>query len=571
MKKDYRILSPSESTIRELSGSLKCHPAIAAVLANRGISSPEAAAEFLSDNLKYLRSPLAVMDMDKAVRRITTALEKNESILIFGDYDADGVTATALLLDFFNRIGARATYYIPHRAKEGYGLDAMHIERIAAPRKIDLIITVDCGSSSHEAVKAAREAGIDVIITDHHVTAPPLPPAEAVVNPNRPDCAAGFGMLAGVGVAYAILICLRKHLRERNFWSSGREPNLKALCDLVALGTVADIVPLRSDNRLLTKTGLQIINSRNRTGINALGRAAGLESRTFTAEDIAFRLAPRINAAGRIAHAACAVRLLTTREEKKAGRIAALLNRLNDKRRRREQEILSQVVTYLQANPTAVQRNALVLKHPDWHEGVLGIVAAKLVERFYRPVILISIRNGIGKGSARSIPGFHLVEGLEKTSAHLERFGGHAMAAGLQIQADRIDAFREAFEAAVTENTGREDFIPKIDIDRELALDDITPKLVDELEALQPFGQDNSEPIFMTRNVSVVFSRIVGNGHRQFRLKSSRGSSGILFNAIQFNIDPQSPPPTFLERIAFKLRWNHWNGEKNIQLIIEAT
>jgi len=571
MKKEYRILSPGQSIVRELSGRLKCHPATAAVLVNRGITSPEAAAEFLSDNLKYLRSPLGVRDMDKAVRRIAAALEKKESILIFGDYDADGVTATALFLDFFNRIGARATYYIPHRAKEGYGLDATHIHRIAIPKKVDLIITVDCGSSSHDAVKAARAAGIDVIITDHHHAAPPLPPAVAVVNPNRPDCTAGFDMLAGVGVVYALLLCLRKHLRDRDFWASGREPNLKALSDLVALGTVADIVPLRHNNRLLTKTGLQVINSQNRIGINALGQAAGLGTRPLTAEDIAFRLAPRINAAGRIAHAACAVRLLTTRKEETSRRIAALLNRLNDKRRRSEQEIYSQVIGYLQANPAVLQRNALVLKHPNWHEGVLGIVAAKLVERFYRPVILISIRSGTGKGSARSIPGFHLFEGLEKTSAHLERFGGHAGAAGLQIQADRIDAFREAFEAVVTESTRRDDFIPMIDIDRELSLDDITPKLVDELAALQPFGQGNSEPVFMARNVSVAYSRIVGNGHRQLRLKAPRASSGDIFNAIQFNIDPKSPPPTFLERIAFKLRWNHWNGNKTIQLIIEAT
>jgi single-stranded-DNA-specific exonuclease len=571
MKKEYRILSPDESIVRTLSGRLKCHPATATVLVNRGISTHEAASKFLSDSLKYLRSPQGVQDMDKAVRRIAAALDKKESILIFGDYDADGVTATALLVDFFNCIDARVRYYIPHRSKEGYGMDTHHIHRIAIPKKIDLIITVDCGSSSHEAVEAAREAGIDVIITDHHHTAPPLPSAVAVVNPNRPDCTAGFGLLAGVGVAYALLICLRKHLREHHFWPPGEEPNLKTLCDLVALGTVADIVPLRSDNRLLTKTGLQVINARSRVGISALGKAAGLTSRTFTAEDIAFRLAPRINAAGRIAHAACAVRLLTTRKEEKARRIAAMLGRLNDRRRHTEQEILSQVMAYIQATPSVLQRNSLVLKHPDWHEGVLGIVASKLVERFHRPAILISIRNGIGKGSARSIPGFHIFKGLGKTSNHLERFGGHAMAAGLQIQAERIDGFREAFEAVVTEGTCQEDFVPTIDIDRELTFDDITPKLADELETLQPFGPDNSEPVFMARNVSVVFSKIVGGRHRQLRLKSPGASSNTIFKAIQFNVDPDAPPPTFLERIAFRVQWNHWNGNKSIQLIVEAT
>jgi single-stranded-DNA-specific exonuclease len=571
MKKEYRILSPSEPVVQELSRRLKCHPATAAVLVNRGISSCQAAREFLSDSLKNLRSPQGLKDMDKAVRRIAAALEKKESILIFGDYDADGVTATALLVEFFEHIGAKTSYYIPHRTKEGYGLDVHHIHQIAKPKKIDLIITVDCGSSSHEAVDAAREAGIDVVITDHHQTAPPLPSAVAVVNPNRPDCTAGFGMLAGVGVVYALLICLRKHLRDHRFWRGGEEPNLKRLCDLVAVGTVADIVPLRSDNRLLTRTGLQVINAGSRIGLRALGQAAGLTSRAFTAEDIAFRLAPRLNAAGRIAHAACAVRLLTTREEKKARRIAAMLGRLNDRRRRTEQEILSKIMAYIHANPSVLQRNSLVLKHPDWHEGVLGIVAAKLVERFHRPAILISIRNGMGKGSARSIPGFHIFEGLGKTSRHLERFGGHEMAAGLQIRPEGIDPFREAFEAVVTENTCREDFIPAIDVDRELSFDDITPKLADELERLQPFGPGNPEPVFMARNVSVAFSRIVGARHRQLRLKSSRSSSNVIFNAIQFNVDPDAPPPTFLEQIAFRIHWNHWKGNKSIQLVVEAT
>lgn len=571
MKKEYRILTPDASQSNKLVESFKCHPVIADILVNRCISTPEDAAVFFSSDLKHLRSPMAIKDMDKAVNRITRALTKKEKILIFGDYDADGVTATALFHEFFSRIGADSTYYIPHRTREGYGLDVAHIHRIAVQSKFDLIITVDCGSTSHEAVAAAQCAGIDVIITDHHHVAAPFPPAEAFVNPNRPDCNAGFGMLAGVGVVYAVLICLRKHLREIDFWGSRPEPNLVTLCDLVALGTVADIVPLRHENRLFTKTGLRMIGSKMRPGIKALQQATGLESQKLTAEDIAFRLAPRINAAGRIAHAVCAVKLLTTRDEKKAHRIAAMLNRLNQKRQAAEQMILSQVLSYIRANPAVLQRNAIVLKHPEWHEGVLGIVAAKLVERFYRPVVLISIHKGAGKGSARSIPGFHLYNGLEELSSCLERFGGHAMAAGLRIQADQIDGFREAFEAVVTKNTRHEDFVPVVVIDGVLSFEDITPGLIEAMETLQPFGQDNPEPIFMARNVSVVFSKIVGLRHRQFRLKQPGSPSGAVFNAIQFNVNPEIPPPTFLEQIAFRLRWNTWNGQRSVQLIIEAT
>lgn len=571
MKKQYRILAPDRHASTKLLKSLKCHPVIADILINRGISTPEDAVSFFSNDLKNLRSPMAIKDMDKAVDRIARALKKKEKILIFGDYDADGVTATALFHEFFRKVGGDSTYYIPHRTKEGYGLNDEHIRRIAVPNRIDLIITVDCGSTSHEAAAAAKQAGIDVIITDHHHVTGSLPPAEALVNPNRPDCHAGFGMLAGVGVVYAVLICLRKHLRENNFWATRPEPNLKALCDLVALGTVADIVPLRKENRLFTHTGLQVIASEIRPGIKALRQAAGLKSNTLTTEDLAFRLAPRINAAGRIAHSVCAVKLLTTRDKKKASRIAAMLNRLNEKRQTAEHQILSQVLSYIHANPGVLQRNAIVLKHPGWHEGVLGIVAAKLVERFYRPAVLISIRNGEGKGSARSIPGFHLYNGLAQSSSYLERFGGHAMAAGLRIHANQIDGFREAFETVVTENTRREDFIPVVTVDRVLSFDEITPELVETIQTLQPFGQDNPEPVFMTRNVSVVFSKIVGNRHCQLRLKQSGTLPGSVISAIQFNINPETPPPTFLEQIAFRLRWNRWNGQKSIQLVIEAT
>ena len=568
MKKQYIVQNPDQAAVTQLTLQVKCSPIISKILINRNITTPEEAKNFLESNIGNLRPPFQIIDMQKAVDRITTALSQRENILIFGDYDADGITATILLYEFFRQLDAPVSFYIPHRTKEGYGLAPRHINSIAVNRKIGLIITVDCGSSSHEAIFAAKKNGIDVIVTDHHHLPDKLPPAIAVINPKRRDCHAGFECLAGAGVAFTLLICLRKHLRDKQFWPTGREPNLKTYCDLVAIGTMADLVPLRDDNRILVKTGVEILQSSDRPGIHALIQAAGLTEETVSAEDIAFRLAPRINAAGRIAHAAAAVRLLTTRDKKRSQRIAACLNRLNTQRQTREQKIFSQILAYIKANPPILQRNALVLNHPDWHEGVLGIVASKLVERFYRPTILLSVRNGVAQGSARSIQGFHLFEGLEKTSALLESFGGHAMAAGLRLNAQNIDSFRKAFETLVTEMTRPEDFIPTLTIDHQITFDDITPRLISELEWLQPFGEGNPEPLFLAQKVVVVFSKIVGGRHRQLRLKQSNSVSNQTFNAIQFNIDPNDQAPTFFDQIAFRLRWNRWNGNKNIQLII---
>ncbi|MBW2367815.1 MAG: single-stranded-DNA-specific exonuclease RecJ [Deltaproteobacteria bacterium] len=568
MEKRYHISEPDKQTVTTLIKDLKCHPVIAVILVNRNIHTPEAAEAFLAGSLSNLRPPFKMKGMDAAVRRIQKALIENEKILIFGDYDVDGVTATALLYQFLSGLGARVSYYIPHRTKEGYGLRAGHIHKIAVTGKSNLIITVDCGADSHEAVQTAAEAGIDVIITDHHLLPDTAPPAVAVINPKQADCPAGFDMLAGVGVAYALLISLRSHLRAEGFWKSTPEPNLKDLSDLVALGTVADVVPLRDDNRILAKTGLTVIDGTNRPGLVALCETAGLKDKKPTAEDIAFRLAPRINAAGRMAHATAAVKLLITSDMTQARRIANMLNRLNTRRQSVEQQMTNQILTYIQSNPTILQKNSLVLKHPQWHEGILGIVASKLADRFYRPVVLISLRNKIGKGSARSIPGYHLYNGLKQTRHHLVSFGGHAMAAGLQIEPDRIASFWKEFDACVTRDTTAQDFLPPVNIDHMLSLNDITPELVTALESLQPFGEQNPEPLFMARNVEVVFSRIVAERHRQARLKQANANSTNVFDSIAFNIDPVEPLPPRLDRVAFHLRWNRWNGKKTIQLML---
>lgn len=569
MKRKLRILKLDKKLAEDISKALNCSPLIAALLVNRGFFSPKEAGDFLNISIDNIRHPFSMKDMDKAVERICEAIRNKEKILVFGDYDVDGVTSTALLMEFFRHAGADVSYYIPHRTKEGYGLQKSHITGIAVPGGINLIITVDCGSSSHEAVKAALDAGIETVITDHHMVPEKLPEAIAVINPKRSDCASGFCDLAGVGVAFYLVICLRKFLRDMRFWESRPEPNLKNLCDLIALGTVADMVPLTGENRIFTKTGLDLINSGSRTGINALIKESGSNKKSFDSEDIAFRLAPRINALGRIDHAKEAVELLLTDDPGIAGKIARQMNLMNTKRQNIERQILDDILEFIDNNPDALEHQSIILSSPSWHQGVLGIVASKMVERFHRPVILFAEKDGFAKGSGRSIPSFNLYEGLEACSNALEGFGGHSMAAGLSIKIENIGLFKKEFENTVINMALPEDSLPFVSIDHELGFNDINPNLIDEIESLKPFGAGNPEPVFLARNVTVISSEIVGENHRRMILSQSLGKEEKIYNAIHFNVDPDLDVNNYFEEMAFRLRWNRWNGNKSIQLVIE--
>ncbi|MEJ2658637.1 MAG: DHH family phosphoesterase, partial [Desulfobacterales bacterium] len=347
MKKEWHILSPDNQRVENLCQDFKCHPAIASILVNRNIFSAEHAINFLNTNLHHLSPPFSIKDMDVAVDRIFAAIMRKEKILIFGDYDVDGITATTLLLEFFRKVNAHVSYYIPHRISEGFGLKKHHISDVALARGINLVITVDCGSDSHDAVAAAKNAGIDIIITDHHMVPDTIPPAAAVVNPKRDGAPSGFCDLAGVGVAFYLLICLRKRLRDANFWRNLKEPNLKNDLDLVALGTLADMVPLTHENRILTQTGIKMIRSTRRRGLNALIEACGTAKHIIDTDDIVFYMAPRLNAAGRMDHASAAVELLTSKNIKKAREIAHSLNRLNQNRRGIEKKTLFQIHDHL--------------------------------------------------------------------------------------------------------------------------------------------------------------------------------------------------------------------------------
>ena len=569
MNSKYHVLNPDNLTVDRIRKSLNCSRIMAIVLANRGITKAEDANRFLNPSLSDLTPPFSIKDMEKAVFRIITAIENKEKILVFGDYDVDGVTSTVLLYEFLKSLGALVSYYIPHRAKEGYSLQKQHIHNHAVPKGYRLIITTDCGSSSHEAIEAAREKNIDVIVTDHHHVPEIPPPALALLNPKRKDCHAGFEHLAGVGVAFSLLICLRKELRSRNYWKASPEPNLKECADLVALGTVADQVPLIKDNRILVKTGINHINKQGRPGLSALSAVSEISDR-IDAENIAFRLAPRLNAPGRLDHPHLAVKLLLSKNQNEAEHIAQSLNHLNSDRKNIEQEIFTNIRDYLEKDPLTSNQNSIVLSDSAWHEGVIGIVAARISDIYHCPVALIAEKDGIGKGSARSVPGFNLFEGLKTCRNHLEAFGGHSMAAGFKVSIDEIPQFKDAFERAVT-NLGvpeESEIGNRILIDCSINFNDITDQLIDALEALEPFGNGNLEPVFQAETLSVVSQKIVGERHRQMVLAQPSVAGKKYLHAIQFNVDSTEPLDNNLSKPVFKIRWNRWNSRKRPQLII---
>jgi single-stranded-DNA-specific exonuclease len=569
MKDHWQMHQPDPVIVEKLSRDLGYHPITAAVLVNREISTLSDAQDFLNISLNNLRPPFSLQDMETAVNRIHRAITGNEKILIFGDYDVDGVTSVVILLNFLRYVGADVSYYIPHRITEGYSIQPGHITQYVRPNQFDLIITADCGAGSHQAVEAANRFNIDIIITDHHNIAEDIPPALAVINPKRHDCHAGLQNLAGVGVAFFLLICLRTRLRELGFWNERPEPNLKKYCDLVALGTVADMVPLIEENRILSKTGLELIKAGHRPGLTALLEASAIRNPSLSAEDIAFRLAPRLNAAGRMDHAARAVDLLIAPDIEAANKTARTLNLLNRKRQDLEKGILEDIQQFIDNNGSLLRQRSLVLARQGWHAGVLGIVASRMMQNYHRPVVLVSLQDGMGKGSARSVEGLNIYDALAACSPLLEGFGGHAMAAGLQIREENIADFQSAFEKEIQRTTSPDTLVPALQIDSELDFGAISDDLIDELELLLPFGAGNPEPLFLARNVKVVNSKIVGQSHRRMILSQASGYATAAIPAIHFNVNDDDAKKFHFDQIIFRLQWNRWNGKKTAQIVVE--
>lgn len=548
-----------------LSQAVGITPITAQLLVNRGIDTPEAAREFLSPSTGVLHSPFEMKDMQVAVETIRNAVEKDLPIVIYGDYDVDGITGVAVLLRTFARLGVfNVGFYIPDRLVEGYGVNKDAVKELAA-QGYKLIVTVDCGVTAYEEVELANHLGMDMVITDHHQPGTVLPPAKGVVNPHRTDCPYPFSDLAGVGVAFKLAQALLCTLgNEPEDWSEvGRE-----LLDLVALGTVADIVPVHGENRVMVKRGLQQIESTDKVGLQALLYATGLNGRTLTADDIGFILAPRINALGRLADAGQAVELLTTSDAGLATKIAAELDMYNTRRREIETQILDEAVELVETQGFAEDKVIVVAKS-GWHPGVIGIVASRLVDRYYRPVVLLSLEDGVGKGSARSIPGFDLFKALQCCDDLLEAYGGHTMAAGLTVEEHLIPALRKQLSELADEWLSPEDFIPCLTADVEVALDQLNVELLEEIRALEPFGEGNPVPIMVSRNVPLCNFRAVGknDNHLSVDFLTSMGRiHGIYFGRGE--LAPRLVGLTNVD-IAYIPEINEWNGTRSVQVVVQ--
>ncbi|MDZ7699937.1 MAG: single-stranded-DNA-specific exonuclease RecJ [Deltaproteobacteria bacterium] len=537
-------------------------PLQAQLLNNRGISNPDEVRDFLDPSLSKMANPMGMMGMEAAVQTVVKALENKKKVTVYGDYDADGLTATALLLHFFYALDADVDAYIPDRFKEGYGLNGEAVKQIAAKGK-GLLITVDCGISGEAETALAMGLGMDVVVTDHHQVPDGAMHACPVINPHQPGCGFIFKALSGVGVAFFLTVAVRSALRERGWSPSRPEPDLREYLDLVALGTVADRVPLVGENRRLATVGLRRMARTRWPGIRALMSVCGVDESHISSDDLAFRLAPRLNAPGRLGAADRGLRLLTAADTKTAATMARELDQMNSRRQVLEQEVLSAIEKRLKAGEGLEgHRRTLVFGGEEWHQGVLGIVASRLVERFHRPALVFSISDGLAIGSGRSISGFNLYEALHRHKALFQRFGGHAHAAGMRLSKGNLRPLAEGFEAWARTTLSDEDLVPVVDVDAALALETVDGDLIRQLTELAPFGEENPEPVFMTQSVEVLSSGVVGERHIKLKVRQGRKA----LDAIAFRMAPLKPSRGSRVDLLFTPEINRWQGRDRIQL-----
>ncbi len=576
------LAESDESAVTALGMHAGLHPLIARLLVNRGITVEADARFFLSCELSTLSDPAIFAQMEHSVARIRTAIASGEKIVVYGDYDVDGVSGTSLLFLVLRRLGARVGSYIPNRITEGYGLNAAALEAIRNGGG-KLVISVDCGITAHHEAAVARSLGLDLIITDHHEfvdakgpdgardrddsSGVTLPDAYAILHPLRllpgvsADTRRRVAGLTGVGIAFKLAQALLNARSDDEYLSS--------YLDLVALGTIADVGKITGENRILVRYGLESMSSNTslRTGIAALKQLAGLNGKKIAVGTVGFTIAPRLNASGRLDRADMAFRLLTTDSHEEASKLASALDMMNRERQSIEERILEEARHLcLRADPTTA--GALVLSSEQWHPGVVGIVASKIAEEFYRPTALICVKNGVGKGSARSIPGFDLYEGLTACSDLLMGFGGHKYAAGFSLSEENIVPFQKRLGTLVHEKIGADGFVRTLSIDGAVTLDDLTMDLLGEIDKMAPFGQGNPEPRLGARRLKVVSSRIVGKSHLKLKLMQGRGKA---IDAIAFDkaslLGKQVRDGAQLAAV-FTPRVSAWNGSRKVELDI---
>ena len=535
-------------------------PVLLKILSKRGYNKEEEIKSFLYGTLDDLNDPFLLTDMEKAVSRILRAIKNDEKIIIFGDYDVDGITSTTLLYRYFKEnFDYNLDFYLPNRQKEGYGLNKEALTKFAK-EKYDLLITVDCGITGIKEVEYANSEGIDVIITDHHQPTDSIPKAIAVIDPHRQGDNYPFKYLAGVGVAFKLCQAL-EYEKNKQYINQG----LIDLLDIVTLGTVADIVTLTAENRILVKKGLEIINNTENIGLKNLIDQVGLNEKEITTGHIGYIIAPHLNAAGRVSDPATCIELLTTNDNNKAEHIVSDLRRINKERQDLEQRILDEAKEMVENQINLETEKAIILASENWHHGVIGIVASRLVEQYYRPTILIAVDKGVGKGSCRSINGLNIYQVLSECSNYLDSFGGHNMAAGLTIDPANLAEFRRSFNSFLNSCLSNEDMIPSLKLDAFLNQEDITMNFYQQLNLLEPYGMGNSRPNFILNNAKIDKAYLVGKNKNHLKFSLSDGLDGIGFGFGDKITDFKNSDLD----IAFQLDLNEWQGNKKVQLSLK--
>jgi single-stranded-DNA-specific exonuclease len=565
-RREWSLRTPDPAIVREISDTTGLSATAAKILANRGIAGDGEAARFLSGTLRDISSPLSMKDLEKAALRIVEAGRRNEPVLIYADYDVDGATGAACLLLFLREAfpGLPVRIHQNHRVADGYGLRHGHLEAAAASG-VKLVVTVDCGISDAEPIRHAARLGMDVIVTDHHLPGPELPPAYAVLNPKRRDCGFPEKDLAGVGVAFTLVRGMFAAMRGGVSHAWDGDAGLRRYLDLVALGTVADMVPLRGDNRILVKEGLREIRERPRAGVTALLSVAGIEPGTANESDLGFRVGPRLNAAGRVGESRRSSDILVTVDREEAGRLAAELNADNSRRQREEDRILRSAEAAVLSGPPASGMGAIVLADPDWHPGMLGIVASKLADRFSRPAFLLKLEAAEAAGSCRSFDGFPLVDALGKLSPLLSRYGGHSQAAGLALPAGNIPAFRDGMNRIAAEYASKRGGAPRMPVDAQVELCDLGGIFMEELERMRPFGMGNEEPVLLARRITVARVNAFGAGGRH--LKFEAAGDNRRFEVVAFHRDALSMKPERRVDLLFTPQMVHFRGNRRLRLL----
>ncbi len=568
LNKKWILRNPSLEKVNDIACALDISPVVAQLLVNRKIETVEEANVFVKATLSSLHDPFLIKGMELAVERILRAIKNKESIRLFCDYDVDGVTSAAFLTHFFRDIGVSVGYYLPERMKEGYGLNEDAIKLIRK-EGASLVITADCGITAVNEVELALSLGLDVIITDHHqVGSQGLPNAVAVLNPQRSDCQYPYRFLSGVGLAFKLALAVRTALYKEMGWDKTLLPNMKRHLDLVALGTIADVAPLTGENHVLVRHGLKVLTTTDKAGLVALKMVSDLDNQV-SARSVGFALAPRLNAAGRMGKADSGFHLLTSLDLKEAKELAQRIDVINQERKNIQGQVQEEAEYLISREINLEEDRVIVLASKNFHSGVIGIVASRIVEKYFRPVVLIALEGPIGKGSGRSIPQFNLHRAFTDCASHLVQFGGHAYAAGLTIKEQDIDLFRNEIKKVGRQFLSEENLVPEIYLDKELNISEINGELYKQITLIEPFGSENPPPIFLIQSVRVSMLKKIGREQNHVRFKANQHDAKI--DAIGFNLaEAFASIDLELNKVDLvcEFQINDWNGGNKLELKI---